>query len=149
MRFTQTAALAAFIACASAADAAPTCTIGKVEAFTDDKCTKAPTEKAVKDAVPAAEKKFKEGVAAKDLKACTAAGDQFVKLTCDGAGFGGKFFTDDKCTKAVAAPTDVQKKSFVAWGSCLKSGDLYLKVAGAAYIKAAAVAAVAVAASLY
>ena len=64
MRFTQTAALAAFIACASAADAAPTCTIGKVEAFTDDKGTKAPTEKAVKDAVPAAEKKFKDGAAA-------------------------------------------------------------------------------------
>ena len=146
MRFTQTAALAAFIACASAADA--TCTVGKIEAFTDDKCTKAPATKEVKDTVAAAEKKFKESAAAIVTK-CVADGKEFKTPACTGAGYGTLYFTDKDCKTAVAAPTDAQKKAFTAWGTCIKAGDLYLKVSDAAYIKAAAVAAVAVAASLY
>ena len=148
MRFTQTAALAAFIACASAADAAPTCTIGKVEAFTDDKCTKAPATKEVKDTVAAAEKLIKDS-AKKIVTKCVANDSEFKTPACTGAGYGILYFTDKDCKTAVAAPTDAQKKAFTAWGTCIKSGTLFLKVSDAAYIKAAAVAAVAVAASLY
>ena len=116
MRFTQTAALAAFIACASAADT-PTCTTGKLEAFTDDKCTKAPTDKATKDKIPAAEKEIKDAAKAIVTK-CVADGKEFKTPACTGAGYGTLYFTDKDCKTAVAAPTDAQKKAFVAWGTC-------------------------------
>ena len=151
MRFTQTAALAAFIACASAADAAPTCTIGKVEAFTDDKCTKVPTDKEVLKTVATLTKTMKE---AKFAPKCEADGSEFKKATCTAAGMGLKYYKDDKCATELSATTtpkvtDAQTKAFTAWGTCIKSGTLFIKVSDAAYIKAAAVAVVAVAASLY
>ena len=112
MKFTQTAAIAAFIACANATDPAPAapvaakCTVGKLEAFTDDKCTKAAkTEKAVADKVKVVEDAFKKS--ATDFKAkCNADGDNFKTAVCDGTGFGTQYFKDDKCATALATATD-------------------------------------------
>jgi len=147
MKFTQTAALAAFIACASATDPAPaavTCTISKLEAFSDKACTKAADAK-VKDAVKAAEDGMKAAAKAIDGK-CDK--DTKSQSFCDGTGFGKKFFDDEKCAKAVAAPTDAQKAATSTWGACLKVSDtLYLKLTDATFVKATAAAVVAMVAS--
>ena len=157
MKFTQTAAIAAFIACASAEDAKPaatpaaTCTVGKVEAFTDKECTKAAGDD-LKKKVEAVEKTFKDGAAA--FKAtCVDSGDGkvFKAATCNADGHGTLYFSDKDCKTAVAEPTEDQKKAFTAWGGCFTTADsgIFLKITDATFLKAGAVAAVAIAASLY
>lgn len=155
MKFTQTAAIAAFIACASATETttppAATCTVGKVEAFTDDKCEKAAKDD-IKKKVEAVEKTFKEG-AAKFKTSCVDSGDGkvFKGALCNAEGFGFKYYSDKDCKTDVATATAAQKKEFTTWGGCFTTaeGGVFLKITDATFLKAGAVAAVAIAASLY
>lgn len=149
MKFTQIA-IVALIASVNAEEkkkeeakkpAAVTCAVTKVEAFSDDKCTKA-AAKDKADAVKAAEKTLKDGAAA--IKEFKCAGKKMAY--CDGTGFGTKTYDDEKCTKAAAKQPAGEGS---AWGACIKSGDLYVKLTDATFFKAGAAAAVAMIASQF
>ena len=104
-----------------ATDPAPACTV-KVEVFTDEACTTA--KEGDQTAVGTAwNDKVKSA-------ACTAAGDDFVKNTCDGAGLTSALFTDDACATA-KKDGDADVSTTWAWGACTKVGEDYLKMTGA------------------
>ena len=120
------AAIAALLAVAKAEDpapapAAPACTV-KVAVFTDEACA---TAKEGDNAALATEWNDKV-----KSDACTAAGDEFVKNTCDGTGLTTATFTDDACTAAKKVD-DKAVASTTAWGACTKAGEVYIQVTGA------------------
>ena len=117
------AAIAALLAVAKAEDAAPApaCTV-KVGVFTDEAC--ATPKEGDNSAVGTA---WNEKVKSAE---CTAAGDDFVKNTCDGAGLTSAMFTDDGCATAKKADDKAVSTTW-AWGACTKVGDDYLQLTGA------------------
>ena len=119
------AVIAALLAVAKAEDPAPTpapaCTV-KVAVFTDEACATA--KEGDNSAVATAwNDKVKSD-------ACTAAGDAFVKNTCDGTGLTSAMFTDDQCATA-KKDGDAAVSTTWAWGACTKVGDDYLQLTGA------------------
>ena len=154
-----TAALAAFIACAAAteaAPAAPACTFSKIVAFKDKDCKEA-ADKALDDKVKAVSEAWK--TKAKEFKAaCVKDGDVYKTPVCNGEGYGVKYYKEKGCKTELTADTDpkvtdVQTKAFNKWGdkSCIATSEaaVWIQITTASFIKATAVAAVAVAASLY
>ena len=132
------AAIAALLAVAKAEDPAPTpapaCTV-KVAVFTDEACTTA------KDGDNTAVTTEWNDKVKSD--ACTAAGDEFVKNTCDGTGLTVAMFTDDACATAKKDGETVVSTT-TAWGACTKAGEVYLQLTGAKALMAGVAATLAI-----
>ena len=152
MKFTQTIAIAALVAAASAEEKKTLkgCVVTKAEFVTDKKCEKA--DEAANKAAADKIKDYKTKNEALEVK-CTEIPNSdpktYMIAVCDGTGFGVKYYTDDKCSKDVAKPTDAQKKSFLAWGACIEVGEKSFKLTDATALKAGAFAALALIASQF
>ena len=121
MKYAAIAALLAVAKAEEAAPAAPACTV-KVGVFTDEACA---TPKEGDNSAVGTEWNNKVKSAE-----CTAAGADFVKSTCDGAGLTSALFTDDACATAKKDGETAVSTTW-AWGACTKVGEDYIQLTGA------------------
>ena len=136
------AAIAALIAVVSATDCPETF---KLEYLSDKECT---TKDADVDAVePTADEKkwLKKG-------GCNKSGENSVKVECDAEGITGTVYTASTECKAVDGEAKPAKKE-LKYTACKKTEEgghtTYVKLTGAAALKAAAIALVAIAGSQF
>ena len=143
MKFTL--AVAALVANASAADAAKGCKVA-VTYFAEKDCAKAVD---ATDALKAVAKSWTDMAAAADGK-CTAAGDDFTSITCDGTALSTATFTDKDC-KTAKKVDDKAVVSTLAWGKCTEvdTGKTWVKVSGSKALMAGAAALLAFAGSQF
>ena len=144
MKFTL--AVAALVATTEAADAAKGCKVA-VTYFAEKECSKAVD---ATDALKAVAKSWTDMAAAADGK-CTAAGDDFTSITCDGTALTSATFTDDKCTTAKKTSDEKAVGSTLAWGKCTEvdTGKTWVKVSGSKALMAGAAALLAFAGSQF
>jgi hypothetical protein len=136
------AAIAALIAVASAADCPKTT---KTTFYTDSKCTKVDEDKDAVEATDAQKEMMKKG-------GCIKSGTGSVKLECDAKGINMTVYTaSTKCEKPTGDDAVTPKVDSVKYTECKKMavGDKYYSFAGAAALKAAAIALVAIAGSQF
>ena len=134
------AAIAALVAVVSAAESkCPKTT--KTTFYTDKKCTIVDDDNEAKVATDAEKKMLEKG-------GCIKQGADSVKLECDAEGITATVYAGStECKKATDAETP--KVHAMKYTDCKKAGDMYYSFTGAAALKAAAIALVAIAGSQF
>jgi len=142
MKFTAAALVIGAVSAADAAPAAATCTITKIEKFTDDACAK-PDEAETKKVDAKALKAYGDTIKV-DGKCVEVEKDKaYTKVICDGTGFGLKKYTDKECKTEDTAKG--AQDGFGKWGVCYQK----MKITDAKYISAGLVAVAAMVASQF
>jgi hypothetical protein len=134
------AAIAALIAVASAADCPKTT---KMTFYTDSKCKNVDDDNEAKVATDAEKALLEKG-------GCIKADANSVKVECDAEGITYTVYTaSTKCEKPTGEDAVTPTVDSVKYTECKKAGDMYYSFTGAAALKAAAIALVAIAGSQF